>query len=182
MDIETIENERNKNKIQLEPQQLLEISKTLPGNFLVFGVGNDTSFWLKANKGHTIFLEDSHEWYNGIRNNMPHANIRLVEYHTQLKNGHNLLGQDSQLYMNLDPDILNTKWDTILVDAPPGYKEEHPGRMQSIYMASRLIKGNGHVFVHDCDREMEKIYTDKYLMPQNLIERIGTLNHYKINK
>ena len=83
------------------------------------------------------------------------------------------------------PDKLSAeKWDIILVDAPAGYAEETPGRMKSIYMASQLIKSGGDVFVHDCNREVEDVYSLHFLGKDNLvceiIASIGNLRHFKI--
>ena len=71
-------------------------------------------------------------------------------------------------------DTANEKWDVILVDAPSGYLtvEEQPGRMASIYMAKQLIEEGGIIFVHDCEREVEAIYTDKFLGKENLIQEV----------
>ncbi len=85
--------------------------------------------------------------------------------------------------MDLDNEIRSTRWDVILVDAPRGFDDECPGRMKSIYEASRLIKSGGHVFVHDCERVVEREYTDKYFLEGNLVEEveeIGNLRHYII--
>jgi len=44
-----------------------------------------------------------------------------------------------------------------------------PGRMYSIYMASKLVKDGGYVLVHDCCREIEIAFSDKFLKEKNLL-------------
>ena len=58
----------------------------------------------------------------------------------------------------------------IVVDGPAGHDDhekytgrEAPGRMKSIYMASRMVAPGGAVFVHDCDRLVEQQYANRYL-------------------
>jgi len=51
--------------------------------------------------------------------------------------------------------------------------------MKSIRFASRVIAVNGDVFVHDCDREVERAFCDRLLEPRNLVEEIGRLRHYR---
>jgi glucuronoxylan 4-O-methyltransferase len=95
-----------------------------------------------------------------------------------------LLNQDPKnLAIELPPEILETAWDLIFVDAPEGYEATKPGRMQSIYMASILAqKGKAHVFVHDCDRPAERAYCDRFLSCGCLIRSVEKLRHYKFVK
>lgn len=180
--------ERIDKGIQLSPEQLISIIDTVkqPCNLLVFGVGNDSSLWIKANKnGKTIFIEDNKDWLNKIKKINPELQGVLVEYKTKLSEWRDLIDKPTELKMDLNSseyNIRNIEWDVVLVDAPMGYKDEHPGRMQSIYEASRLIRNGGHVFVHDCNRKVEDEYTTKFLLKENLIEEIGNLRHYKLNK
>lgn len=183
MNLEKINKQREELKIQLEPTQLHSIVKTLGRgcNFLVFGLGNDTPFWLEVNrKGKTVFIEDNKYWAEKIKKMCPEVNYFLVKYGTKRFQSRELLGKSEKLSMKLNDEIKNTKWDVILVDAPRGYEDSHPGRMKSIYQASVLVKKSGHVFVHDCDREVEDIYTEKYLKKGNLVEEIPSLRHYII--
>lgn len=185
MNLQEIREERDKNNIQLTPEQLKAITKTLGRgcNFLVFGVGNDSPFWLKANKGgKTIFIENDKEWANKVKSMCPGIKIIPINYDTKLSDWEKLINHPESLSLELGPEIRNTNWDVILVDAPPGYAQDKPGRMKSIYQASILIKDRGHVFVHDCDRPVEQAYSDKYLLDANLIKEITILRHYFIGK
>lgn len=183
MDLQEITLEREKLQIQLEPDQLNSIINTIGNgcNLLIFGLGNDTPFWLKVNmNGRTIFIENSKLWADKVMQACPEANCLMVKYGTKLSEYQELLDKPEKLTLELNDEIRNTKWDVILVDAPRGYEDEHPGRMKSIYEASNLVKKGGHIFVHDCNRTVEKVYTDKYLRPENLVEEIRTLRHYII--
>ena len=59
-----------------------------------------------------------------------------------------------------------------------------PGRMQSIYMASKLARENGNtdVFVHDCDRQIENAYANRFLGQENLACEVERLRHYRIGR
>ena len=158
-----------------------------PSNFLVFGVGKDSKFWMEVNKnGETIFLEDSRDWLNQVKAYCPQIKAYLVEYGTTRKQWLDLLEQYRQgidsLLMILPEKITQTKWDVIFVDAPAGYSDEVSGRMKSIYLAAKLAlnSGNTDVFVHDCDRQVEKIYSSYFLKNENLVTQVKKLNHYKI--
>ncbi len=182
--------------IILEPPELLLIAKGIlefkECNFLVFGMGNDTPLWLDINsKGRTAFLEDSKEWMQKIMEVCPEAESYLVTYNTKLSEWEQLIDDHSRLVIDLPSKITNIKWDVVLVDGPsgdyPSYKKQYgvepPGRMSSIYMSSLLVKKNGYVFVHDCNRIIERVYSDRYLYDVNLIQQTRTkaqLRKYKI--
>ena len=88
------------------------------------------------------------------------------------------------LEMTLPNYVEKEKWDIILVDGPHGYGDETPGRMKSIYLASRLVNNSGDILVHDCHREVEDIFSNKFINKENLKMEIkspaGFLRHYHI--
>jgi hypothetical protein len=47
-----------------------------------------------------------------------------------------------------------------------------PGRMKSIYTASRLVAAGGHVFVHDCERPAEQAFAARYLGDDRLVVEV----------
>ena len=180
---------RKLNGIQLSPEQLKVISTTIrskaPCKLLVFGLGNDSVFWSRLNRGGiTIFLEDSQDWLQRFTNRSPEITAFLVNYNTQRKDWKMLLEHPSLLDMTLCDDVEQEEWDVILVDAPAGWNDQTLGRMKSIFLSSRLIKTSGDVFVHDCDREVEDIYCNHFLKEENLkmeIEApVGFLRQYHI--
>jgi glucuronoxylan 4-O-methyltransferase len=153
-----------------------------PCNILIFGLGNDSFLWDRLNReGNTVFLEQNLEWYEKISMKNPNLTSYFIQYWTKLRDWKGLLGQDPKnLLLNLPPELTNTKWDLIFVDAPEGYNDAKPGRMQSIYTASVLgAKGGAHVLVHDCNRAAEAAYCDRFLMSNNLVKSIEKIRHYQ---
>jgi hypothetical protein len=79
------------------------------------------------------------------------------------------------LEMILPNKITKTAWDVILVDAPQGSKDSAPGRMQSIFTAWKLADKSTTVFIHDCNREVEKLYTNELFSESKFVKNSKTL-------
>lgn len=174
---------RNIIGIQLSVEQLEAILTVIQqkkdGNLLVFGLGNDSLLWLTANRtGKTIFIEEHQAWFNEFKSRYPEWLAYRVSYETKLCDWKLWLNKPEKLILELNPEIHHILWDIILVDAPIGYGDDGPGRMKSIYTASQLINQGGDIFVHDCDREVERVYSDTFLLPKNLLKEITNLRHY----
>ena len=148
------------------------IKQFAPGNVLVFGVGKDSFLWHSINEsGNTLFLEDIRKWIRFSRKVNPEINVIKVGYTTRMKNWEKLLNKKDRLMMKLPDYIKNTVWDVVFVDGPRGYNDKVPGRMQSIYAASKLKAR--HVLVHDCDREVEETYFKQCLgQPTTIIDKL----------
>lgn len=148
-----------------------------PCNFLVFGVGRDTELWLSVNNGgNCLFLEDSGKWMRTLQreyNHLGKINMMKVKYNSDVREASSMLekyknGNTSIFDMNLPDEVINTKWDVILVDGPFGKvpkegEKSSTGRMKSIYAVYELLKGFNiitDVFIHDCEREVESSYCD----------------------
>ena len=177
------------NGIQMTARQLQLIMKTIqkkaPCKFLVFGLGNDSVFWSLLNKGgETVFLEDNPVWYHKITKRTPEIKAYLVTYDTLRKDWKRLLESPALLEVSLPESVKEKNWDIVLVDAPAGYDDNTPGRMKSIYTASKLVKDSGDVFVHDCNREVEDTFCDNFLKEENLSSEIkssiGNLRQYRM--
>lgn len=147
-------------------------------NFLVFGLGYDSQLWRYANRnGFTIFLEHDPKWITSD------SDVYQVSYRTRLTQADSLLveydnGNFQNLLMSVPEVVLNTKWDCIFVDSPQGFNEKCPGRMQSIFMASKLARcASTNVFVHDCDRRVEDLYTRKLF--SQVVTQLTKLRHVK---
>ncbi|MFA5155570.1 MAG: polysaccharide biosynthesis domain-containing protein [Patescibacteria group bacterium] len=183
--LKRLEKRRRNRDIQLSAGEIYAVQAAIkaPANFLVFGLGYDSELWHQANPGgRTVFLEDDPEWFEKIKKESPRLEAYLIKYTTRIDDWRELLEQPEKLSISLPPAIAAGCWDLILIDGPAGWQSGQPGRMQSIYLASRLIKPGGDVFVHDCDREVENRYADKYLGRQNIIgETTGRalLRHYR---
>ncbi|KAI6668688.1 hypothetical protein NL676_007274 [Syzygium grande] len=69
-----------------------------------------------------------------------------------------------------------------------GLKMVAPGRTSAIFTVAVLAgskKGGTaetHVFVHDFDREVEKVYSDEFLCRDNLAEVVGKLGHFVVER
>jgi glucuronoxylan 4-O-methyltransferase len=120
--------------------------RSAPLNLLVFGLGRDFELWVHLNKGgRTVFLEDNAEWMREV----PGAETYLVKYPNLVL-----------------PESVNAKiWDLIIVDAPMGWKPEHPGRGESILTAYQLRADHSVVFVHDYNRAGEHEHCKNILGP-----------------
>ena len=175
------------NEIQLSDNELRVIIDSVKGqapcNFLVFGLGNDSTFWLRINRGgNTVFIEDDKRWFQKILKSNPRIKAHLVDYLTLKTQWKELLESPGLLDMSLPNEIEREKWDVIFVDAPAGWHDMTPGRMKSIFLSSRLAGISSDVFVHDCDRQIEKIYCERFLKQENLKAEVGLLRHYHIIK
>ena len=178
----------DRNPYQLSIKEYELVAKTLYEkgycNMLVFGVGRDSFLWMELNPGgKTVFLEDQEFWLQHVVEQLPKIQAYQVNYHTKRFQWRHFLNNPRALLMTLPEKILNTRWDIILVDGPTGCDNTTPGRMQSIYMAALLAhQKNSHadVFIHDCDREVEAAYSNKFFRDDYLKTTIDRLRHYKI--
>lgn len=153
-----------------------------PCNMLVFGVGRDSSLWIKSNRfGKTVFLEDSPVWLQKVREQIPTIDAYLVTYGTKLSDWRVWL-ESENLLLDLPEELMDTKWDIIFVDGPEGWSDEKPGRMKSIFTAALLAfkSGDCRVFVHDCDRPVESAFASKFLRDENLQATLDRMNVYSI--
>jgi uncharacterized protein (TIGR01627 family) len=178
---------RRLNQIQLGVEQIALISKTIKANsrcrLLIFGLGNDSLFWSSLNReGVTISLEDDPQWLEKITKSRSHLTAFRVTYGTRRTDWKWLLDSPSSLQMALPRDVEKTKWDVILVDGPAGWGDDTPGRMKSIYAASRLAAKSADIFAHDCEREVEDAYCKYFLKNENMKAEVkhpeGWLRHY----
>ncbi|KAH8480354.1 hypothetical protein Peur_062779 [Populus x canadensis] len=193
----------------ITPQQTLkEISVSLrvlekrsPCNFLVFGLGHDSLMWTSLNHGgRTVFLEEDKAWIEQIREKLPTLESYHVTYDTRVHQADGLMetGMGDECKVVGDPrfskcqlalkgfpgDIYDIEWDLIMVDAPTGYHDEAPGRMNAIYTAGLMARNreNGvtDVFVHDVDRVVEDKFSKAFLCEGYMTEQEGRLRHFII--
>ena len=180
--------EATKNRgIQLDVEQLYAIAEvvTPPMNLLVFGLGYDSSFWCELNDGgRTVFIEDNGAWFRHIKSRHTLLEAYLITFNTRRSQWKGLLKKPESLKLKLPREIYVGVWDVVLVDGPAGYADDTPGRMKSIYMASQLVRTDGAVFVHDAEREVEKVYCDRFLLRSNFVRETkgskGALHHFKM--
>tara|TARA_Y100000034_G_C6884059_1_gene405632 strand:+ start:1395 stop:1973 length:579 start_codon:yes stop_codon:yes gene_type:complete len=159
----------------MSTNQYMSIGEVLavmaPCNFLVFGLGEDSHLWEEINVGgRTTFLEDDAEWSKKF--DQTPLEIYNVEYHTQGKD-HEKIGFDEKaLSIDLPRKVEDERWDLIFVDGPLGHNPPRPykgpGRMSSIYMASKLLKTGGIAIVDDFGRLIENKYAQHFFGSGNL--------------
>ncbi len=153
------------------------------GNFLVFGLGNDSLFWQSLNhSGLTGFIEDDVAWLEMVR---ARDGLRLVSstiYNTQLKDWRDYLIGKGALELALLDEITKQKWDVILVDGPAAWCPTVPGRMKSIAISTYLVRPNGVVFVHDYNRDPEFELSNHFLGEKTLVGRVDNLAHFQPKK
>jgi hypothetical protein len=159
---------------QLKSTILDTICSVLDGgrmNFLVFGTGYDSPFWIASNPGgHTVFLENHKEWAER-QPAFVRERTSIVNYTSFLDEALQRIEDTAMLrefYEKQVPSTVKheTHWDIILVDSPIGNHvgRKQPGRGQSIYAASLLSNENTTVFVDDCERAVEAAYSQRWLV------------------
>lgn len=140
-------------------------------NLLVFGTGRDSKLWVESNNhGKTIFLEPDEKWISIAKNQNSSMDIRHIKYNTTPNQALSMFftfkrtGEMPNI-PSLPEDVVKTKWDVILIDSPVGGVN---GRMSSIfisYVLSNSNKKNTHIFLHDCERDIEMLYGHLFLYP-----------------
>lgn len=177
---------RRRHGIQLELPELWMIARRFVrgGRFVVFGLGHDSALWHSLNRaGRTLFIEDDASWQQRVLSTHQGLETLLVDYRTVRTQWRELIDDPARLELDLPGEITRTRWDAILVDGPAGWNDTCPGRMKSIFMASRLIAPGGDIFVHDAERTIEAAYCRRYLGIDNLVARThgrARLEHYRM--
>ncbi|KAL9229496.1 hypothetical protein vseg_004958 [Gypsophila vaccaria] len=179
--------------------------KLYPCNFLVFGLGHDSLMWASFNpNGFTLFLEEDPNWVKKVLTKAPNLRVYPVKYETHLYDAKNLLDHykvepsclPPKLHLqgnskcrlilsDLPNEVYTREWDVIMIDGPKGFLPELPGRMAAIYTAAVMARtrtrpGKTHVYLHDVDRKVEKVYALRFLCKKNLAKAVGRLWHFVI--
>ena len=89
---------------------------------------------------------------------------------------------------SLPREVLDARWDVVVVDGPSGAAPGEPGRMGTIYTAAALARasaaaggdGKVDVAVHDVDRTVERWYAWEFLCEDNLVAAKGRLWHFRV--
>lgn len=144
------------------------IAETILGlenpNVLVFGCGMDTELWQKCNpNGKNVYLEHNATWLQDAIRFNPGADIRVQDYTTSAKHWKNY--SEEELILKMDQDLIDTEWDVIFIDGPHGWRDKkglNPGRMSPIMMVGTSRLKCKNLFVHDCNRIIEKNFMNRY--------------------
>ncbi|KAJ8439141.1 hypothetical protein Cgig2_027067 [Carnegiea gigantea] len=189
-----------------EITESLNVLRSLsPCNFLVFGLGHDSIMWAALNpNGPTVFLEEDPKWVKAVLSKAPFLKAETVSYRTHLREADELLnsyGTEPECHPsgtflkgnrkcrlaleNLPEEVYDREWDVIMIDAPKGYFPEAPGRMAAIFSAAVMARartqpGVTHVFLHDVDRKVEKLFAEEFLCMKYKVGEAGKLWHFEI--
>ncbi|KAK9117564.1 hypothetical protein Sjap_016511 [Stephania japonica] len=176
-----------------------------PCNFLVFGLGHDSLMWASFNSlGTTLFLEEDPKWVQTVLKDAPDLRAHHVNYRTRLDEADTLIKSYKTIpeclpekatvegnvkcklaLVDMPKEVYEREWDLIMIDAPKGYFDAAPGRMGAIFSAAVLArrrKGQGltHVFLHDVDRKVERMFAEEFLCRKYLVKAVGRLWHFEI--
>ena len=171
-----------------------------PARALVFGLGNDSPFYVRANAGagaETVFVESEQRWIEEVLAAHPaamaRAGVRVLQHSyasaaTNVRDAPALLRlgatqrRERLLMAALPADVLAGGFDVLLVDAPDGSSPLAPGRLASIFTAGVLARRGGRacgrarvVFVHDVDRAVERAAVAAFF-PSSLVARNETVD------
>lgn len=176
-----------------------------PCNFLVFGLGHDSLMWTAFNpRGITLFLEEDIKWVHKVLSRAPLLRVHAVRYDTRLSDADYLLASYKSIKECLPPQVTlqgnvgcrlalselpeefyRREWDVIMIDGPKGYFAAAPGRMSVIFSAAVMARerkrpGLTHVFLHDVNRKVEKMFAEEFLCKKYLVKAVDRLWHFAI--
>ena len=152
------------NKIQLAKEVIYDIKKNNMSNdnVLVFGLGYDSKMWFHQNNK-TYFIENNDEYIKLNKDVIPEENIIKYDYkNLTVKNSYNMNLDDMNLYKIPTKILQLAPFKIILIDGPPGYNDEQPGRLIPIYWTRYLSNENTLIYVDDSSRKLETYAINKF--------------------
>lgn len=152
------------NKIQLAKEVIYDIKKNNMSNenVLVFGLGYDSKMWFHQNNK-TYFIESNDKYIKLNKDIIPQENIIKYDYkNVTVKNSYKMNIDDMKLYKIPTKILQLAPFKIILIDGPPGYNDEQPGRLIPIYWTRYLSNENTLIYVDDSSRKLETYAINKF--------------------
>ena len=130
---------------------------------LVFGMGHDTRLWWEA--ADTYFVEHDLKFIK--MNSFVHSD-HVIHYKypgITVKESCEWLTNGNQTWSVQCPQQLleNGPYDIIIIDGPPGYKDDLSGRLLPIYWSASLSKAGTVIYIDDCNRHLESLCIQTFL-------------------
>lgn len=159
----------NKN-IQLSPKSIKEVLNNCANKkMLVFGLGYDSELWYNATNFNTYFVEHDQKYIKLNKN----IDAKHIIYHNYIginvKSSFNLTEDQIKDFVIPDEILKNAPYDIILIDGPPGYNDNLPGRLLPIYWSKTLLsKPNTIIYIDDSNRKLENYCINKFFKEYNM--------------
>jgi hypothetical protein len=154
---------------QWDRRQYEAVSRLLhpmaPARVLVWGCGYDSDHWHHLNAssgGKTVFIETHDEWATKARL----AGCEVITWKPESQRG-TPAAEDAEC----PAPGGSVAWDAVIVDGPPGWRSNHPGRELPIRWAGEAFRANPDslVAVHDIDRPWERWCVKQYFGPPSAL-------------
>ncbi|KAF8020107.1 hypothetical protein BT93_G0726 [Corymbia citriodora subsp. variegata] len=162
-------------------------------NLLVFGLTHKALLYKVLNfNGRTIFLDENENLVSRFEQQHPGIEAYDVQYETRVSEMKRLLESARGEIRGKCRPVQNLLFSEckLALNSLPNYvyHEAAPGRMSAIFtvaVLARSKKGGAvatPVFVHDFDREVERVYSNEFLCRDNLGEAVGKLGHFVVER
>lgn len=143
---------------------------------LVFGLGYDSDLWYNLTNKNTFFIENDQK-YIDLNKKIPKENIIKYNYKTTVQDSFNMPIQNIESYIVPDELLQLAPFDIIIIDGPPGYTDNLPGRLLPIYWSKYYLSKTGTIiYVDDSKRKLESHCIKGFLIDhqiQHFPERSG---------
>lgn len=148
-----------------------EIRQNPNAKILVFGLGYDSELWFKE-CNNTIFVEHDKK-YIELNSNIPSKNVVFFAYENinVYKSITNYADENFAKSFDIPTEIMtHAPYDIIIIDGPPGYAMDKPGRLLPLYWSMRhLSKPQTIIYVDDYKRRLENMVVNHYFKDKRSI-------------
>lgn len=136
---------------------------------LVFGLGYDSNLWYNLNKDNVYFVENNPE-YIDLNPDIPRSNIIEYKYkNITVKNSFDMSIENIKSYPIPEYLLQLAPFDVIIIDGPPGYSENRPGRLLPIYWSKHYLSKRGTIiYVDDSRRQLESHCINRFLLEHKI--------------